>query len=877
MNRRLVFAAIPWVVSALIGSATHAQGQSSTLEGRITDEQAGALAGSTVTVESPLLATSRVAITGATGEYRLPDLPPGVYTVTIAIPGFRSQRHEGVAMRAGSVRVLSATLELAPLSQRVDVVGVAPTLSGGVPRNRLPAAVAVIDADDLALSGAVSIASLLNERLGAVSLSDTSGNPFQPTIRFRGFTASPLLGLPQGVAVFQNGARVNEPFGDTVQFDLIPQFAIEHIQVSAGTEPTYGLNALGGAMALRLKSGFDVDGFRGEFSGGSFERIIGTAEVGASAGPWAVYLGGTRFDETGWRTASDSGVTQAVGDVAYRASRVNAGVSFTYADTKLNGNGPAPVELLEADRAAVFTYPDTTENRLGFGQGRFELSLAPTLSLQANGYYRDLDRSTLNGDEAEFGVCERDARPPGAPGDTLCHVAGDDDDDGPGGAAPLVDVLTGAFITTRDAAGDGALHRSFTRAKSYGASVQLASTAPMLGRDNVLVIGGGVDLADVAFASNSELGTLTFDRSVSGSGRLAGIHLEAPDDEFNTAIDTANRAFGVYFSDTFSLTPRLHLSLAGRYNESRLDISDRLGTSLDGRHVFSRFNPSAGLVYETSPNLSLFTRYSESNRAPTAAELSCADPTEPCRVPNAFVSDPPLEQAIARSVEAGARGTLDVAGLTDVGWSLTGYGTRIRDDILFVASPFIGSGFFQNGGDTQRVGFDLEVTGSAGRVGWYASYGLVEATFASALSLPGNEEVNDAVTDEGTIEVRPGDRLPGIPRHNVKGGLRYELSSVWNVAFETVVASSQVFRGDEGNDQEPLAGYGIVNVRSSYQVTEAFDLFVLVDNLFDRRYATFGVLAQVELDLVEAPGADDPRFVAPGSPRSAFAGFRLRF
>ena len=876
MNRRLVCALVAWLVAGVVASSSHAQGQSSTLEGRVTDEQAGALVGTTVTVESPLLVSSRVAITGATGEYRLPDLPAGVYTVTIAIPGFQSQQYEGVVLRAGAVRILSVTLALAPLSQQVDVVGVAPTLSGGVPRNRLPAAISVVDADELSDRGAVSLASTLNERLGAVSLSDTSGNPFQPTIRFRGFTASPLIGLPQGVAIFQNGARVNEPFGDTVQFDLIPQFAIQRIQVSAGTEPTYGLNALGGAMALRLKNGFDVDGVRGEFSGGSFERITGTAEVGASAGPWAVYLGATRFDETGWRTASESGVTQAVGDVAYRTSRVDTGVSFTYADTSLNGNGPAPIELLEADRSAVFTYPDTTENRLGFGQGRFEYSISPTLNVQANGYYRDLDRRTLNGDEAEFAPCDDDDLPPGAPHDTLCNGAGDDDGE-LADADPLVDVLTGAFITERDAAGDGALNRSFTLAKGYGASVQLVSTRPALGHDNVLLVGAGADLADVSFASNSEVGALTFDRRVDGSGRLAGIHQEAPDDEFNTAIDTENRAFGVYFSDTFSVMPRLHLTVAGRYNETRLDITDLLGTSLNGRHVFSRFNPSAGLVYETSPDLSLFTRYSESNRAPTAAELSCADPSEPCRVPNAFVSDPTLEQPVARSVEGGARGTFDVAGLTDIGWSLTGYGTRIRDDILFVASPFIGSGFFQNAGDTQRVGLDLELTGGAGRVGWSASYGLIEATFESLLTLPGNRDVNDAANEDGEIEVQPGDRLPGIPRHNFKGGLRYDLSNAWNVSVDTVVASSQVFRGDEGNDQEPLPAYGIVNLRSSYRLTDAFDLFVRIDNLFNRNYATFGVLAQVEIDLMEAPNGDDPRFVTPGAPRSAFAGFRLRF
>ena len=873
MNRHLaslLLAAITYGVPVVPAGA---QTLTATLEGRVTDEQDAALVGATVTAASDQLARSQVAITGSSGAYRLPDLPAGVYTVTIGIPGFETERFEGVALRAGSVRVLSVTLRLATLSQQVEVVGVAPALGGGVSRHRLPATVALIDTSALEARGAVSVAGALTERLGAVTLSDATSNAFQPTLQFRGFTASPLLGLPQGVAVYQNGVRINEPFGDTVQFDLIPQFAVDRVQLSAGSEPTYGLNALGGALAFQLKNGFDADGFRGELSGGSFDRFTGTAEVGASRGPLAIYLGGTRFDEAGWRTASASEVTQGVGDLAYRTNRVDAGVSFIYADTKLNGNGPAPIELLEVDRSAVFTFPDTTANRLSFGQARFNFVTSPTFSAQANGYYRDLERGTLNGDEAEFAPCEADGLPPGAPANTLCRGAGDDD-----GADALVDVRTGRFITQHDAVGDGAFNRSLIRSKGYGATVQATSTRSLAGRDNVLVLGVSADLADVSFASNSEVGTLTPERTVDGSGLLAGIHERAPDDEFNTAIDTENRSFGLYFSDTFSATDRLHVTVAGRYNDVRIDIADLLGTSLTGRHVFSRFNSSAGVVYEAADGLAVFARYSESARAPTSAELSCADPAQPCRVPNAFVSDPPLEQTVARSVEGGARGqgTASLAGA--ITWSVTGYRTVIRDDILFVASPeLIGTGFFQNASDTERVGLDLELTGRLRRAGWYASYGLVEATFESPLTLPSSEEVNDAASDDGEIELQPGDRLPGIPRHSFKGGVSYDLTAAWDIALETVVTSSQVFRGDEGNDQAELDGYGLVNLRSVYQLTDVLDLFVRVDNLFDVDYATFGVLAEVEIELEEAPHADDPRFISPGAPRSAFAGFRVRF
>ena len=875
----------------LLGSVG-VRAQTAALEGQVTDAQDAAVAGATVTATAPGVEPI-VTTTDATGTYRFASLSARSYALTVSMPGFRTERRAGLALRAGETLSADVRLGLAAFAQQVDVIGVAPTPGGGVSRDRVPATVSVVTAAEIEDRHAASLADALNEQLGSITLEGATTNLFQPTLRFRGFTASPLLGLPQGVAVYQNGVRVNEPFGDTVQFDLIPQFAVGQVQLSAGTEPTYGLNALGGAMVLNLKNGFEHAGFRGEFSGGSFDRYTATAEWGANNGPWAVYLGATRFDETGWRVASPSEVTQAVADLAYRDEAIDAGVSFTYADSRLNGNAPAPVELLDAARGAVFTYPDTTENRLGFVQGRFDVTVSRIWSVQATGYYRDLDRKTLNGDEAEFEACDDDLLPFGAPAGTLCFGADADDDEDPDRAAPehggdngddddearpLVDVRSGRFITRDDAEGDAAFNRTTTRSKGYGATVQATAAAEVAGRENVLTLGASADLADVGFTFTSEVGTLTPDRTVAGSGLLAGIYGEAPDDQFNTGLDTANSAVGLYFSDTLSFTDRTHLSVSGRFNQARIDIADRLGTSLDGQHSFSRFNVGAGLVHQFSDAVSIFGRYAESNRAPTAAELSCADPAEPCRVPNAFVSDPPLEQAVARSVEGGLRGRVRDASGWRLNWSVAVYRTAIADDILFVASPLlIGTGYFRNAGDTHRVGLDAQLDGGVERLGWYAGYGLVDATFQSPLELPGNAEVNSAATAGGFLHVEPGDRLPGIPRHSFKAGLRYALSDAWDVMLETVTASSRIFVGDEGNDQPRLAGYGIANLRSVYRAGEHIEVFARIDNLFDRRYATFGVLAELEVFLSEVPDASDPRFVSPGTPRSGFAGVRLRF
>ena len=915
-----------------LGAPGAAAAQTGSLTGTVTDAQGAAAPGATVTARAAL-GPPVTATTDAGGAYML-ALEPGTYTVTFSLGGFETQVREGVQIAAGEASVVDVLLPVAAIAEQVDVVGVTPLPGVGVDRDRVAAPITVIDGGDLAARGAASMADALNERLGAVTLEGMTTNLFQPTLRFRGFTASPLLGLPQGIAVYQNGVRINEPFGDTVQFDLMPQFALDRVQLSAGSDPTYGLNALGGALALDLKNGFDNSGFSGEFSGGSFGRLTTTAEYGAGNGPWAFYGGVTHFTEDGWRVESPSEVTQAFADVGYRDGGVDAGISVTWADTLLTGNAAAPVELLDIDRAAVFTFPDQTENRLGFVQGRANVAASDVWSVQITGYYRDLDRRTLNGDEAEFGVCEDDALPAGAPEATLCFGADDDDDDDDHGhdddddhghdddddddahhaddddddahhaddddddhghddddddhghdddddeeeeeATPLVDLVSGRFITSFDAAGDGAYNRTTTLAQGYGATVQATATTGAGSRENVFVVGVSADLADVAFESSSEPGSLTADRGVLGSGLLTSLYGLGGDDLFNTKLETANSAFGLYVSDTLSLSEQFHVTVSGRYNRAGIDIVDMLGTSLDGSHTFGRFNPSVGAVFEADENTSFFARYSESNRAPTAAELSCADPAEPCRVPNAFVADPPLEQAVARSFDVGVRGRWRAAAGRGE-WSVAAYRTRIDDDILFVASPeLIGTGYFQNAGATARSGLDVELGGGFARTGWYLSYGLVDATFESPLLLPSDEEVNDAATDEG-VAVVPGDRLPGIPRHSLKAGVRQDLTDAWDLALETVVSSSRFFLGDEGNDQIPLEGYGVVNLRSSYRFDNGVELFARIENLLDARYATSGVLAELEVFLREVPDASVPRFVGPGMPRSAFGGVRVRF
>ena len=125
-----------------------------------------------------------------------------------------------------------------------------------------------------------------------------------------------------------------------------------------------------------------------------------------------------------------------------------------------------------------------------------------------------------------------------------------------------------------------------------------------------------------------------------------------------TQARTTNQYWGLYFTDTLSPAPWVDLTLAGRYNWAQVKIQDHSGTNpaLDGNNTFSRFNPAVGATFKPMPALTAYVNYNEGMRIPTPVELTCADPSAPCSLPNAFLADPPLDPVIAKTLEAGVRG-----------------------------------------------------------------------------------------------------------------------------------------------------------------------------------------------------------------------------
>jgi hypothetical protein len=250
----------------------------------------------------------------------------------------------------------------------------------------------------------------LERSSASVTRNDAQGNPFQPDVQVRGFAASPLLGTPQGIAVYQNGVRINEAFGDTVNWDLIPDIAIRDLDVIGGN-PLFGLNAIGGALALRMRTGFDFQGAEIDLSGGSYGRRALGLHAGKQVGNVAAYFAAEGLDDDGFRRFSPSRIRRLYGDLGFRGERATLNISIGHGSNALSGNGPAPVELLRQSRREVFTYPDQTRNRLLTLQARGTYALTDTLSLEATAYIREFRQRTTNGDLADVEGCE-DGRTP---------------------------------------------------------------------------------------------------------------------------------------------------------------------------------------------------------------------------------------------------------------------------------------------------------------------------------------------------------------------------------------------------------------------------------------------------------------------------------
>ncbi len=747
--------------------------------------------------------------------------------------------------------------------QRIEVIGTSPLPGQGIDRALLPYSTQVIRRDALDQAQAEPLTDYMARRLPGMQVNDIQGSPFQADLTFRGYRASGLLGASQGLSVYLDGVRVNEPFGDVVNWDMVPEFAIDSVALVPGANPAFGLNTLGGALSFTTASGQSAPGARGEIGLGSFGRK--QAELGygyADEEGWHVYLGGSAFEDDGWRDHSAGRVSQVFAKVGHGGESQSWSLSALVGRSRLVGNGLLPAftiepgstgieripDLYATRREAVYTYPDITRNELTQVTGSFTRALGADADMSLLAYMRDSSRGTVNGDGAE----DDDE----AAGSELESAAA-----APPRARPLAqsDEPNAVFNNTH------------TQQRGWG----LGASASGRGGAHQWQLGATFDTSRMSFRQTEQPGFFDDSRGV-----VAGD--EAPQESVTVQGDS--RVIGVYATDTWALGAATHLTATARYNRAR--VSNLLSTLDEDAgvlvakpretFVYNSLNPALGLTHRFDSGVTLYANLARNTRVPTVIELGCADPLEPCRLPAGLQSDPYLKQVRSTSTEIGMRWKPAPGQSIE----LTAYRTENRDDILFRSVSAVSQlGYFQNFARTRNQGIDAQWQGRFGPLAVQAAYSHLQATY----------EASDLLRiGQRNVQVRPGMRQAGLPNNVLKIGADWQVNAAFSVGGDVQVLSRRITQGNEdrliedGSDRAvdlSLPGYALVHLRASWKITPAVEGLLRVSNLFDRRYESYGALAATTFDAQgRLTGEEVPAlFVAPGTPRSLFAGLRVKF
>jgi outer membrane receptor protein involved in Fe transport len=769
---------------------------------------------------------------------------------------------------AGVLAATSAYAADAIKADKVDVVSTTPMPGIGLSINKVPANIQLVNGDEFRKQQSVTIADYMNNNLQGVSVVDTQNNPFQPDVTFRGFTASPLLGTPQGMSVYVDGVRVNESFGDAVNWDLIPMNAIGNMSLIPGTNPLFGLNTLGGAISVQTKNGRTHQGGAAELSAGSWGRKTGSAEIGGVSKDGSVdyFFSANMFSEDGWRQASPTDVRQFFGKVGWQNETTKIDLSYTNANNDMIGNGLVQREFMQTlGRSAIHTKPDQTKNTLSFLNLSASHWFNDDVMFTGNAYYRNSKRKTLNGD-----------------------VNDEFDDNNP---------INGSDCINDEEACQGVLNRSTTKQNSYGLNGQLSFNQALAGKANQFIVGASYDISRIKFSQTEQPGNIN---SVRGVDPVLDV-------EQGSNLHGKTKTWSLFGTNTLSLNDYWHVTGSARYNHVKVDNVDQINApgvsyaipfgqpnhlesdeTLTGSHSFSRLNPAVGVNFTPTKDLTVYGSYNEGNRAPTSMELGCANPYAPCNLPNAMAGDPPLKQVVAKTFEGGLRGNLT----EDVRWSAAVYRTENNNDIQFVTTPSTANnmGYFDNVGKTRRVGIDTNLAGKVGQFGWNVGYSYVDATYQNDLTLL--NEVNSATFTDGggndVIQVKKGDRLANIPAHQLKVRLTYAVTPDWLVGTNITAFSDRYMRGNENNSHVDrgdsigngkIAGYAIVNLDTRYNIGSGWSVFGKAINVFDTEYNNGGMMGET---MFAANGTFDANgnpsgFLSPGAPRAGWVGVRYEF
>ncbi|MBB3224912.1 TonB-dependent receptor [Pseudoduganella umbonata] len=731
---------------------------------------------------------------------------------------------------------------------RVEIVGALPFGGAGIEADRLPYARQMLDREALRDAQGGNLAETMARKLDGITVNEISGSPFQADVSYRGFRASPLLGTSQGLSVYLDGVRINEGFGDVVNWDMVPEAALGRVSLVSGSNPLYGLNTLGGAIALETRSGITDPGAEASVSVGTYGRRRIDLAHGTHRDGWHAFAAATLFDEDGWRRHSAGHLANGLVKVGRDGAATDWSATLTGGRSRLLGNGLLPDGLYAADRRAVYTYPDRTGNRVVQGTLRIAHRPQAGIDIGAMAYVRDSRRDTVGGDVA----------------DEYADYASGCADGFDAGGGPADPGECGTDREEGAALHPASLNTTSTRQRGRGAALNLHRRAGAHAFD----VGATLDHARVRFSQFEQAALFTASRGVEAD----------PDADIEPAssVSGTSHAASAHAAATLELRRGTSVTASARFNRAR--VGNTLVTE-DGPRpheafTYSRLNPSIGIAHARG-GVTWFANAAQSNRVPTVIELGCADPTEPCRLPVGLQSDPYLAQVVSRTVEAGVRGD---------GFGATVFRTVNRDDILFGRAGAMRAGYFSNFARTVHQGAELAWTFRKGSLHLRAGYSYLHAAYGAPGTL---------FTGARSVRVDSGTRIAGLPRHTLNVDVDWDAGPGLVLGAELRALSRMASQGNEDGSVEEdgvahgdwgIAGHALLNLHANWTPARGWQLFARIGNAMDRRYESFGALA---VDMFPAgrllqphAGAADAgitRFVAPGAPRTLAAGLRYRF
>jgi outer membrane receptor protein involved in Fe transport len=619
--------------------------------------------------------------------------------------------------------------------------------------------VQVIEREEIEASGARTLQEALR-RFAGVHLSDEQGNAFQQDLSMRGFAASPVTGLAQGLSVFLDGVRVNEPAVEEVNFDLVPLTEVERIEIVRGPNAVFGRNTLGGAIHVVTRRGGPRPEAEVELEGASWWHQEAHGRVAGPLGPLDGYLALGQFSERGWRVTGGSRGARAFGKLGLRRQGTDVALSYQAQVDRLEQPGSLPRSMLDADRSQNYTAGDFFRPELHLLTLNAHRQIASGLSLSLNAFFRALDAEQFNSSflspDTRLFSATRSA-----------------------GGAVQVDHQAGwGALRNRVTAGAEAGHNAVRVAvheepnPRFGAAEDGSALPRLLSR---------ISDGQVALGAFLQEGVRVAEGPLAGLGATATLRWD-------------------------------------RISHDIVDTSPPSPGSATGTATYARWVPALGLAWAFAPQWLASASYSEGFRAPAFLELTCADPAAPCVglqagvAPDATLTR--LRPVRSRSLEAGVTGS-PLAGLVA---TAAAFRTDLGDDIYGVTPAGTNQVFFQNVGSTRRQGLELTLQLRSRILDLDAAYAYTRATFESDLTLATPR------TAGGVEAVPRGAQLPLTPRHRLDlaarvrpvGGLTLEAGLLW--------VGSQFLRGDEANQASRLAPHavaraGVVYERGSWMVS----------------------------------------------------------